>query len=73
MWYCPRHVAYAVVDDTLFDVDRVIMIGDAGALTAAALVDGYVHDHRAALHLSQMLAANEFGRGRAGNQHRGDD
>ena len=42
MWYRPRHVAYAVVDDTLFDVDRVIVIGDAGALTAAALVDAEV-------------------------------
>ena len=47
------------------------VVGAAG-LAAAALVDRHIDDHRTPLHRPHHVAGDEFGRGRAGDQHRAD-
>jgi len=49
------------------------MRGGSGGFDAAALVDGYVHDHRAVFHRYQILPRDQARRFSAGDEHGTDD
>ena len=67
-----RHVGDAIVQDAVDFVDGVVVRGRARGFEAAALVDGDVHQHGAGLHVLQVGARDEFGRGGAGDQDGAD-
>ena len=67
-----RHVGHAIVQHAIDEVDRLGVRGGVRGFEAAALIDGDIHHHRAALHVGDHLAPHQPGRRRAGNQHRAD-
>ena len=73
MWHRAGHVGDAVVDDAIDHEAGIGVRGGPGCLNAAALVDGYVDDDGALLHLRDHGAGDELGRGGAGNEHTADD
>ncbi len=67
------HVRDAVVEHAIDEINGIGMGGGVGGFEAAALIDGDIHDHCAALHVGDHIAADEFGSGSAGDEHRADD
>jgi hypothetical protein len=61
------------VDDAVDRVGRLGVGGRVAGLETAALVDRHVDQHRAGLHLLEVLAPDQLGRGGPGGQHRADD
>ena len=67
-----RHVRDAVVQHAVDEIDRLGVRGGVRGFEAAALVDGDIHHHRAALHVGDHFAAHQLGRRSARDQHRAD-
>ncbi len=61
------------MDDSFLHVDGIGVGGGPRGLRTAPLVDGDVDEHRPPLHRPHHLAADELGRGGAGDEHRADD
>ena len=69
----PRHIGDAVMDDTVHLVSWIIVVGRMRGLEAAALINGYIHDHGALAHGAQHGAAYQLRCTCAGNEHRADN
>ena len=67
------HVADAVMDHAVKGIDGIVVGGDMGGFTTAALVDSHVHEDSAGFHFLQVFLLEELGGGAAGDQDRADD
>src|SRR5699024_3462289 len=68
-----RHIADAVMDDSIHLIDRIVVVGHVGGLTAATLVNRDVDDDRTGAHLFQIRFSDNLRCLLAGDQHRADN
>src|SRR6185295_11957174 len=66
--YGARHVCHAVMNDAVDLEGRIGVRRGPRGLEAAALIDGYVDEHGATLHVREHVAADEPRRARSGNE-----
>ena len=72
-WNSTWHISHAIMYDSIYFVNRVIMIGHMGGFTASALVNRYVNDNRTWTHFTQVGTTNDLWRFLARNQYTAND
>src|SRR5699024_7034986 len=68
-----RHISHAIMYNSIYFVNWVIVIGHVSGFTATALVNRYVNDNRTWTHFTQVGTTNDLWRFLARNQYTTSD